>query len=119
MPGDDWACIRFDFTLVATCHGLVHGLVGWFDVTFEGTEERVLLSTAPGAPTHWNQMRLLFSKPIEMSVGQLLRGRLVMQANPQSSYSLMLDAELVSKGWLAPHTYELHRHIYWAHNGVQ
>jgi len=116
---EDLALIHFDFTLVAAHHGAVHGLAAWFDVSFDGSDEIVPLTTAPGAPgTHWHQLRLMFAQPIEMSVGQALWGRLTMTANAQSSYTLTLSAELESKGKLETQTYALHRHIYWWHNGV-
>lgn len=40
--------------------GTVHGLAFWFDVSFEGSDQPVWLSTAPTEPlTHWYQVRWL------------------------------------------------------------
>lgn len=37
--------------------GTVHGLAFWFDVSFEGSDQPVWLSTAPTEPlTHWYQV---------------------------------------------------------------
>ena len=54
MPLAGFADITLGFRCVASHPGPVHGLAGWFDVAFEGSVERVVLSTAPDAiETHW------------------------------------------------------------------
>ena len=49
------------FRLASSYTGIVHGIAGWFDVEFDGTDTHVNLSTAPTGPkTHWYQIRFLF-----------------------------------------------------------
>jgi type I protein arginine methyltransferase len=49
------------FRLTSTYTGVVHGLAGWFDVHFNGSDTQVNLTTSPfGAKTHWYQIRFLF-----------------------------------------------------------
>ena len=83
------------FEYVATHPGPIHGLAGWFDVSFDGSTERVVLSTAPDAiETHWSQLRFVFQDPISVSIGDHLRGSLVLRANPQSSYTVTFEGTL-------------------------
>ena len=65
----------------------MHGLAGWFDIDFLGTQEVVTLSTAPECPgTHWYQCRLLLAEPIAVNRGQVVVGKLHFQANASFSY---------------------------------
>ena len=41
--------IPFQFTAAFTAN--MHGIAGWFDVEFLGTNKKVVLTTAPGEPT--------------------------------------------------------------------
>ena len=82
LPLADLAEIRLPFSFTAERAGLVHGLAGWFDVAFEGTNERVVLSTAPDAfETHWSQLRFIFIEPVMLRVGERLEGALTLLAN--------------------------------------
>ncbi len=113
VPLDDLAEIVLPFEFVATHPGTIHGLAGWFDVTFEGTTERVVLSTAPDAPrTHWAQLRFVFAKPLEVHIGDTLRGRLVMRANPMSSYDAHFAGELEGKK-LPEQEFRIHSYFWW------
>jgi type I protein arginine methyltransferase len=94
LPLASLSKIALPFRFVATHPGPVHGLAGWFDVAFEGTSERVVLSTAPDAvETHWLQVRFILAEPVFVSIGDELEGSLVLRANPQSSYDARLEAK--------------------------
>lgn len=88
--------LPFDFAVERT--GFLHGLAGWFDVTFAGSAEHVVLSTAPDAfETHWYQLRFLLRDALVVERGARLAGTLVLTANPESSYTAELTATLDGK----------------------
>eukprot|EP01046_Picozoa_sp_COSAG06_P011766 COSAG06_NODE_676_length_13150_cov_3.664164_12_plen_374_part_00 len=77
--------IPFRFTAAFTAN--MHGIAGWFDVEFLGSENKVVLTTAPGEPTtHWHQMRCMFQQPVFVMAGQTIAGTLLMQAHERQSY---------------------------------
>lgn len=77
--------IPFDVEVPHPC--LVHGVAGWFDAIFEGTNMTVTLSTAPWSPgTHWYQIRFLLETPLAVNAGQHIEGTLTMDANNLQSY---------------------------------
>lgn len=81
--------MQFEFVVSQPC--LVHGMAGWFDAYFEGTNQTVLLSTAPWCPgTHWYQIRFLVEVPLAVNAGQVIEGTLKMEANNLQSYYLKL-----------------------------
>jgi len=83
----------FEFVVSQPC--LVHGLAGWFDAYFEGTNQTVLLSTAPWCPgTHWYQIRFLLEVPLAVNAGQVIEGTLKMEANNLQSYYLKLSMRI-------------------------
>mmetsp|Transcript_1170 Transcript_1170/g.3380 ORF Transcript_1170/g.3380 Transcript_1170/m.3380 type:complete len:601 (-) Transcript_1170:179-1981(-) len=85
--------IPFDFEIHQPC--LVHGMAGWFDAIFEGTNSKVLLSTAPWCPgTHWYQIRFLLETPLAVNAGQHIEGTLTMEANNLQSYYVRLFAKI-------------------------
>eukprot|EP00928_Gymnodinium_smaydae_P060716 TRINITY_DN4447_c1_g1_i2.p1 TRINITY_DN4447_c1_g1~~TRINITY_DN4447_c1_g1_i2.p1 ORF type:complete len:525 (+),score=105.51 TRINITY_DN4447_c1_g1_i2:1396-2970(+) len=85
--------IPFDFEVDRPC--LVHGIAGWFDAYFEGTNTTVLLSTAPWCPgTHWYQIRFMLDTPVAINAGQHLEGTLVMTANNLQSYYIKLNTKI-------------------------
>jgi histone-arginine methyltransferase CARM1 len=113
LPLEALGEIVVPFEFVFAHPGPVHGLAGWFDVSFDGSTERVLLSTAPDHPrTHWAPMRFVFAEPIEVSIGQKLTGKLVLRANPQSSYGATFKAELEGKP-VPEFTFHLHSYFWW------
>ncbi|XP_046682682.1 histone-arginine methyltransferase CARMER isoform X3 [Homalodisca vitripennis] len=72
--------------------GTVHGLAFWFDVAFSGSNQTVWLSTAPTESlTHWYQVRCLLENPIFSKAGQLLTGKVTLQANQRQSYDVTMD----------------------------
>eukprot|EP00403_Amphidinium_massartii_P018963 CAMPEP_0178428996 /NCGR_PEP_ID=MMETSP0689_2-20121128/30570_1 /TAXON_ID=160604 /ORGANISM="Amphidinium massartii, Strain CS-259" /LENGTH=543 /DNA_ID=CAMNT_0020050795 /DNA_START=20 /DNA_END=1652 /DNA_ORIENTATION=- len=85
--------IPFKFDITQPC--LVHGLAGWFDAHFEGSDKTVVLSTAPGFPgTHWYQIRFLLETPLAVNPGQQLEGWLDMRANHLQSYYVKIRMEI-------------------------
>lgn len=75
----------FNFEISRPC--LIHGIAGWFDAIFEGTDSVVTLSTAPWQPgTHWYQIRFLLETPLAVNAGQNLVGTVKMDANNLQSY---------------------------------
>jgi len=85
--------IPFDFEIHQPC--LVHGMAGWFDAIFEGSNSCVWLSTAPGCPgTHWYQIRFLLETPLAVNAGQHIEGTLSMEANNLQSYYVRLHCRI-------------------------
>jgi len=85
--------IPFSFDINQPC--LVHGLAGWFDAHFEGSDRTVILSTAPGFPgTHWYQIRFLLETPVAVNAGQKLEGWLDMKANHLQSYYVKVHMQI-------------------------
>lgn len=113
MPLEALAEIRLPFDFVAAESGPIHGLAGWFDVSFTGSTEHVLLSTAPDAiETHWLQLKFVFKDAVEAQVGDHLRGSLVLTANAQSSYDAAFNAELNGRA-LPAQTFGIHGYFPW------
>lgn len=113
MPLDSLAEIRLGFEFCATRSGSIHGIAGWFDVSFDGSQECVRLTTGPDGPqTHWMQLRFVLQKPLSVRVGQKLDGVLVLKANEKSSYTAHLDASLEG-GRSVKQQFELHAHFWW------
>jgi histone-arginine methyltransferase CARM1 len=87
---------------------VVHGLAGWFDVAFEGSDERVVLTTSPeAASTHWSQLRFVLIEPLTVREGQRFAGTLTLLANAHSSYTARLEGELAGVGPITPQTFHL------------
>eukprot|EP01035_Chromulina_nebulosa_P020009 gene20009-25983_t len=82
---------------------IMHGLAGWFDIKFIGTNETFTLSTSPDSPgTHWYQCKLLLREPIAVNKGQYITGSLDFIANDKFSYDIkmtlrILDTEVISE----------------------
>jgi histone-arginine methyltransferase CARM1 len=77
--------MSFDFEISQPC--LIHGIAGWFDAIFEGSQSTVTLSTAPWCPgTHWYQIRFLLETPLAVNAGQHVEGYVRMEANNLQSY---------------------------------
>jgi type I protein arginine methyltransferase len=113
LPLASLAELELPFRFVATHPGPVHGIAGWFDVAFEGTTERVVLSTAPDAiETHWLQLRFILSEPVMVSIGDVLEGSLVLRANPQSSYTARFQAKHNGQE-LPSRTFGIHGYFPW------
>jgi histone-arginine methyltransferase CARM1 len=110
---DELAQIELPFDFVATENGQIHGLAGWFEVSFDGRDQRVLLSTAPDATrTHWSQVRFVFIEPIPVRTGEHLKGCLVLEANSESSYDVLFEGELAGVKQVRQN-FLLHAHFWW------
>jgi histone-arginine methyltransferase CARM1 len=83
------------FSFVADRTALMHGLAGWFDLSFDGADVRMPLSTAPECPTtHWYQCKLLFPEPMAVNRGQTVSGLMSFEANSSFSYFIDIVAQL-------------------------
>ena len=86
-------CISYQFRIDKT--DLMHGIAAWFDLEFNGSDNRIILSTAPDQPgTHWYQCRLLLREPMGVNRDQTVSGRLDFEANDKASYFLDLESRL-------------------------
>lgn len=74
---------------------IMHGIAGWFDISFDGSQERVVLDTAPECPgTHWYQCRLLLREPVAVNRGQRVIGSLTFEANESFSYNVTMEVQI-------------------------
>jgi type I protein arginine methyltransferase len=113
MGVDDLATIVLPFKFVATHPGRIHGIAGWFDVAWDGSQEHVRLTTAPDAPrTHWMQLRFVFEEPLSVRIGTEMEGSFVLTANEQSSYTAHLEATLEGKP-AVQQRFQLQAHFWW------
>lgn len=104
--------IQIEFQAQAT--GLMHGLVGWFDVLFLGSEYSRLLSTAPeNDTTHWYQMRFILGQPFAINRGQIVRGKMHFKANDQRSHTIQLELNLNGTDITTSCKYNMHDQTYW------
>ncbi|XP_066996970.2 histone-arginine methyltransferase CARMER isoform X2 [Anabrus simplex] len=88
--------------------GTVHGLAFWFDVAFIGKNTTVWLSTAPSEPlTHWYQVRCLLETPMFVKAGQLLSGRVLLEANQRQSYDVTIELYVEGTGTRSSNTLDL------------
>jgi len=112
LPFASLAEVRLPFAFTFERSTLLHGLAGWFSVAFEGSDERVVLTTAPdAASTHWSQLRFVLIEPLAVREGQRFEGTLTLRANAHSSYTARLDAELAGEGPLAPQVFQLENYF--------
>jgi len=58
-------------------------------------------------------MRLVLAEPVEVKIGDRLKGTLTLVANPQSSYTALLDWELEGRGALPSRRFELQSYFWW------
>ncbi|OLL21895.1 putative histone-arginine methyltransferase CARM1 [Neolecta irregularis DAH-3] len=89
--------------------GLLHGIVGWFDVTFPSSH---VLSTSPMCQrTHWQQTRFLFHSPLSVLPNQRITGKLYGKVTAARSY--ILSAEILSLGETRHGEWNLEDQTYW------
>ena len=101
----------FHFEITRTA--LLHGIASWFDVSFDGSQSTVKLSTSPySTGTHWYQCRLLLSEPLAVNKGQAVTGRLHMVANEAQSFDLSLDITLDGTDITSSATFKLQDQMY-------
>jgi len=87
--------------------GLMHGVAGWFDLTFSGNTESeasqpIEMSTGPSAEkTHWQQVRFLFREPLAVNAGQSIRGWMHCVVNDMRSYTVDIEVIVGNYGELS------------------
>jgi histone-arginine methyltransferase CARM1 len=109
--------IPLSFTATAT--GLMHGIAGWFDVIFMGSELTKQLTTSPSNDTtHWYQMRFILNRPFAVNRGQRVTGTLHFEANDQRSHNLHLKLKLEGTEVETEARYSLHDQTYWNLSGA-
>ena len=75
-------CIFSQVVFPIKSDGILQGFCIWFDVVFEGSEETVVLDTAPGLPgTHWKQTILLLPEHFEINEGIELPAMITIAAD--------------------------------------
>lgn len=90
----------------------MHGFGCWFDISFLGSEETVILSTSPEhSGTHWYQCRLLLSEPLAVNRGQFVSGKMEFYANERFSYNIFITTELEGTGIQINSTIYLHDQV--------
>lgn len=87
--------IRSQATFTIKKSGILQGFCIWFDVVFEGSEETVVLDTAPGIPsTHWKQTVLLLPEHFEISEGLELPAVFSIESDSHNHRHYHLSVEL-------------------------
>mmetsp|Transcript_102848 Transcript_102848/g.235900 ORF Transcript_102848/g.235900 Transcript_102848/m.235900 type:complete len:426 (-) Transcript_102848:45-1322(-) len=87
--------LRLDLDFFIHYPAVVHGLGGWFDLIFDGTDSKTILPTGPQAPgTHWYQIQFLLDTPLTTRGGESLRGSMQIEAAMLNCHHLSLDLAL-------------------------
>jgi protein arginine N-methyltransferase 1 len=74
--------IDCNFTLIPTKDDTLDALAVWFDVTFDGPQRRVVLSTSPFSPgTRWYHTIFYLETPIPIVMGTEFHGNFHMDLN--------------------------------------
>lgn len=69
-----------EIDILITAPGTCHGLLGWFDMSFEGDCGGEWLSTGPqGMATHWSQVYLPLDPVLQLGAGDQLKLRVKRQ----------------------------------------
>lgn len=111
MSAESLQRIEIPFNFEVRADGLVHGVVGWFDALFIGSDATVMLSTAPWCPlTHWWQSHLLMKEPLAVQVGDHVKGKLTMEAeDAHMSYRMHLTMRVAETGAISgPQEFDLY-----------
>lgn len=110
--------IQISFTFYPHTSAQVHGVAFWFDVSFEGSNKTVFLSTGPSEPlTHWYQVRCLVGTPLFARPGQPIIGNITLTANKRQSYDVKLEMGLAGTGQKVVNTLDL-KNPYFRYNGA-
>lgn len=103
--------IALDFGVEKTA--LCHGIGLWFDVGFNGSSQKVPLTTAPHAHgTHWYQCRFMLQEPIAVNRSQRLTGKLHFTVSEKSSYMVAMEVRLDGTEVVATNTIDLADQFY-------
>mmetsp|Transcript_92200 Transcript_92200/g.246505 ORF Transcript_92200/g.246505 Transcript_92200/m.246505 type:complete len:547 (+) Transcript_92200:2-1642(+) len=95
VEAEDLQHISLDLEFKTTRTCVIHGLVGWFDLHWDGTNKKMTLSTAPAAPastggpegTNWFQARFLLKDTLAVNEGDVLVGNMQLEASSFESYT--------------------------------
>ena len=88
--------IEIPFEFVSKFTGIIHGIAGWFNVSFLNG---ITLETGPNHQrTHWQQCRFFFRKPLAINSGQTFLGSFKMNVNDERSYNIEIEGELKEDG---------------------
>jgi type I protein arginine methyltransferase len=92
INGDTLKYIRIPFEFLMEYTGVIHGIAGWFNVSFPN---HFTLETGPEHQrTHWQQCRFFFRKPIGVNYGQCFKGALEMKVNEERSYTVLIEGKI-------------------------
>ncbi|KAH8279612.1 hypothetical protein KR018_007882, partial [Drosophila ironensis] len=87
---DATICCPFELKVTRTAR--VSGLVAYFDVDFTKTPQGVGFSTSPMASwTHWIQTVFHLDYPVDVRIGETIKGVFCMQPNPKNSFELQFQ----------------------------
>jgi len=115
VPVKDLQHITVPLSFTVAEEGPVHGVVGWFDAIFQGSDAAVVLSTSPNCPTtHWWQTYMLLKEPLMVAAGEHVEGTLVMEAEEEhNSYIVNLTMRVKETGIsTGTQTYSLWNWVY-------
>lgn len=109
--------IVIPFSFVSKFTGIIHGISGWFNVSFL---EGIKLETGPNHQrTHWQQCRFFLRKPIAINSGQSFSGTFRMVANEERSYNVTIDGGLNEEIRTHGEVFALHEQQYFNLSSVQ
>jgi protein arginine N-methyltransferase 1 len=78
----DQLVISADFRVVPHVNEMLHAIVVWFDVAFQGPQKNVVLSTSPFKDsTHRSQSMFDLEEPIQVTTRSVLTGSFHMEPN--------------------------------------
>lgn len=88
---------EFDFSLEVTKDSKLTSFVGYFD-TFFDLPEKVSFSTSPDAmPTHWQQAVFYLDEPMEVKVGDVIKGQFICRRDRNDLRSLIIEIKAFGK----------------------
>jgi len=81
---------KFSFTAIVCANA--HGIVGYFDVVFKGTNNTLTLTTSPSAiGTHWRQSLFFFDDPVPVLQDSLVEGTISVAPHVESNRSILVS----------------------------
>lgn len=88
----NYSNFSYDFNLNVTKSGSITSFVGYFDTFFNLPESNIFFSTSPeSTPTHWKQVVFYFRKPVDVSVGQMIEGKLNCRRDAKDNRALVIE----------------------------
>jgi histone-arginine methyltransferase CARM1 len=119
MPIEELVELNLPISLEVQSTGIMHGIAGWFDVSFEGSNQSHTLSTSPFCETtHWYQARFLLSNPLAVNKGQHLVGQMRFQANAQRSHYVVLEVQVKGSDLVRKQRFQMQDQQYWNLTGI-